>query len=414
MSNSGPTSIIAFALTSIGLFALAGFSAFGVMALPESAFVMPILIIGGVASAGICMILAGTGLEKGDEREQMHISNPLEAIMSRDFDTRDDDSAQVPFADSPDDMDNGPGFIATLLGKADSPFNNENAASKVISPFDKPFSRPDATPPQPDDPTLQYSDTVVLELLNLALERDRIDIFAQPIVQIPARHIEAFEFYGRIRAKPGVYIPGAKYRDIAKNAKLLTDIDNRVLLKSLETLRAEISRNLSQNKSKSFFINIAETTLLDQRFMHTLLQFLGRYRHLASLIVLEMSERDIKALPGKAREILNGLRDIGCRLSLSNISGPDIDIDWLTDNGIGYLRLPAPFIARHIRNNPEAADNLSIAIHTLDEKGIAVIADYVENNEDLAEILELPITKAQGYLLGRPDTPGVYNIRLAA
>lgn len=409
MSQSGPTSIIAFALTSTGLFALAGLSAFGVMALPESAFVMPALIIGGVASAGVCMILAGSGLEKGDGAEQMHISNPLEAIMNRD-----DESAQMPFPDSPDDMDNGPGFIATLLGKAESPFNNENASSTVISPFDKPFSRPDDTPPQPDDPTLQYSDTVVLELLNLALERDRIDIFAQPIVQIPARHIEAFKFYGRIRAKPGVYIPGAKYRNIAKNADLLTDIDNRVLLKSLETLRAEVGRNLSQNKSKSFFINIAETTLLDQRFMHTLLQFLGRYRHLASLIVLEMSERDIKALPGKARQILNGLRDIGCRLSLSNISGPNIDIEWLKDNGITYLRLPAPFIARHIRNNPEVADNLSSAIHTLDGNGIEVIADYVEDNNDLAEILELPITKAQGYLLGRPDTPGVYNIRLAA
>ena len=303
-------------------------------------------------------------------------------------------------------------FIKTLISRAEKNNRKNMKTDRRIRLF-KEMKHP--LPPilQEEEDFANFSDNLIAELLHLAIERNRIDIFIQPIVSIPQRHIMAFEFYGRLRAKPGLYIPATKYKNIARQEGLLSHIDNNVLVKSLETMRLEIEKNIKTGDLKNYFLNITGATLSDTTFMHTLLQFLGRHKNLASLLVFEITENEFLDLPDRNREILKGLAQIGCKFSLSNLKKGVYDCTELSKFGIAYLRLPSDMFAEKEMKD-HVVNDISKNIKMFREAGIEIIADYVENNETLSEVMEYPVTLAQGFLFGKPDTPGVYNIRLAA
>ena len=66
------------------------------------------------------------------------------------------------------------------------------------------------------------------------------------------------------------------------------------------------------------------------------------------------------------------------------------------------------------KSSPDNRRDLIASIELLEQEGIRLIADYIETNDQVSELSELPIGYAQGFLFGKPDTPGVYNIRMAA
>lgn len=359
----------------------------------------------GVVFVGLGLMLVGNQLDS--QGEDFAKANPLESIMNapNPVDPRE-------FARTKTDTDKS--FISTLFEKTPPLDHKETPFSPVVKIYDH-TPAPGPKTGQHDMKEIdKYGDQLVTELLYSALERDRIDVFVQPVVKIPQRQIQAYEFYGRIRARPGVYIPASRYRELAVKEGLLSKVDNRVLMKCLETLKIQVKKNIKKRELKSYFLNISGGTLTDTRFMHTLLQFLGRHKNLAKLIVLEISEHDLKALPPKTKAILDGLKQLGCQISLSELTGDRLDIQWMKSRAINYVRLSAPDLADMIRTSPENVESLSGAISKLEREGIQVIADYIEDNDTLTELLELPVRLGQGYLFGKPDSPGVYNIRLAA
>ncbi len=247
------------------------------------------------------------------------------------------------------------------------------------------------------------SDIVVKELLHNAIEHERVDVFVQPIVRLPQRQTRFYELFARIRAKPGLYLPAARYMQIAEQDNLGGPIDDLLLLHSLKTIHS----SAHIEKAAPFFINITGKTLRNGAFMKRLLNFLSQNRHLAPRLVFEMGQRDFADVPPAVLEIIKGLGTLGCSFSLDHVEAHDFDIAKLQRYRVRFVKMHAAMLLSY--NSAKEFTTLQRAKRVLEANGIGVIVERIETEEHMRGLLDFDLHYGQGYLFGKPGLQGAYK-----
>ncbi|MEA1937489.1 MAG: EAL domain-containing protein, partial [Pseudomonadota bacterium] len=192
--------------------------------------------------------------------------------------------------------------------------------------------------------TEKLSEARVIEIVREAVRTDRIDVFCQPIVALPQRKLRLYEMFSRIKIASGQYLEAERYIDIAKREKLVTAIDNLLLLRCMQMIRD--SRGEQERLIR--FCNISVGTLQDRGFMNDLSEFLREHPELVSRIVFELSQSDFANLPSDVDSILDVLGRIGCRFSMDQVTSLKIDPDELNRHSIRYVKIDAPTLLEEI------------------------------------------------------------------
>jgi len=258
-----------------------------------------------------------------------------------------------------------------------------------------------------DDPFADHaslSDMVVQELIKNAVENERIDIFVQPIVRLPQRKAVAYEIYARIRAKAGLYVPAARYMELARRQNFTGAIDNLLLIRTLEMLKEQAKSGLDTQ----FFVNIEPASLKNGKFMRGLLSFLANNRTMAKKLVFEMRYADFKTLPAPILQIMNALAMLGSTFSLDHVQDTDIDMRALLKHHVRYLKMKGDWMLTHTKSDLDFT-HLWRMKQKLEANGIRVIADRIESDATLLELFDFDPHYGQGFLFGKPDMPGAYE-----
>jgi cyclic-di-GMP phosphodiesterase TipF (flagellum assembly factor) len=233
----------------------------------------------------------------------------------------------------PDDLPPPPVQARSRLREIVSPYLREKkvvSADEAAMPStqDVPHKVREEKSKQEPDPNYNakdydfISDVVVKELVRNAISHERVDVFVQPVMRLPQRQTRYYEMFARIRAKPGLYLPAARYMKIAEQDNMNGRIDEMLLMHSLKTI--ENSAHIS--RAAPFFLNITGETLRNGAFMKRLLTFLQKNRHLAPRLVFEMAQRDFLALNEASKQVIKGLGTLGCAFSIDHVETQHFDI----------------------------------------------------------------------------------------
>lgn len=261
-----------------------------------------------------------------------------------------------------------------------------------------------ASAPQPD-----YSDDVVAELIHQAIQNDRIEIFAQPIVKLPSRKLQYLELFARIRARSGIYLNAENYRPLAEKETMIENVDHMLLTHVLDTIRNDERRNIHIG----YFINISSRSLRDKSYMTDLLDFVRMRRELAPRLVFELQYDDLKNLSPACYKLIDGLTHIGCQFSVDNVPNARFDNTLLSDHGFTFIKFSASHLMR-MCSEPDGEMDVARMKSTLDSSGLVLIVDKLETEHDLKELLDFEIDYGEGYLFGRPDLEMAYRPRRMA
>ncbi len=254
--------------------------------------------------------------------------------------------------------------------------------------------------------TDDFSDTVILELLHHALKHDQMDLFAQPVVSLPGRKVRYYELFGRIRARAGAYVPANRYMRMAHQDNLVTTIDKIILLKCLQHLRD----SKAEEVETGYFLNIGPGTLKSSSIIVSLLAFVAHHRPLAKRLVFEMGEEDFRKLDDSMKAVLKGLSKLDCRFSMDHLKGQEIDPEELRKNNISFLKVDAGWLVNEA-GSEEGLQHIRRLKKELENAGIEIIAEKIESNKDLRELLDHELDYGQGYHLGKPDYFSAYTRR---
>jgi cyclic-di-GMP phosphodiesterase TipF (flagellum assembly factor) len=235
-----------------------------------------------------------------------------------------------------------------------------------------------------------------LAVIRRAIDANRIDLYLQPIVTLPQRKVRYYEAMSRLRTETGEVLQAADFIPLAQRAGLMAKIDNLVVFRCVQVVR----RLLLKNRDIGLFCNLSETTLTDGAVFQQLLDFLDANRAIAPSVVLEFTQSGLRAAGPMENESLAALADRGFRFSLDNLQDLRIEPRDLAARGFRYIKIPGNLLV-----NPKDS---TTDIHPADLSdllgrfGIDLIAEKIESEAMVVDLLDYDVRFGQGFLFSPP------------
>lgn len=237
----------------------------------------------------------------------------------------------------------------------------------------------------------------LLETIRASLEENRVDLYLQPIVSLPQRKLRFYEALSRLRAEDGSVIMPAQYIKIAEPAGLMSVVDNLLLFRCVQIVR----RLINKNRDIGVFCNISGDTLTDTEFFPQFLEYMHHHRDLAGQIVFEFAQKSVEAGGVKAEENLSYLSSLGFQLSLDHVDTLNVDFARLHKLGFHHIKVRAETLTRGM-NGAQSAVAAEDFKKLLQRHGLNLIAERVEDEKTVVQLLDYSVDFGQGYLFGEP------------
>jgi cyclic-di-GMP phosphodiesterase TipF (flagellum assembly factor) len=174
-------------------------------------------------------------------------------------------------------------------------------------------------------------------------------------------------------------------------------IDNHILFRCVQVVR----RLTSKNRDLGVFCNISASTLNNAEFFPQLSEFMQANRALANSIMLEFSQSAVRSMGPIEHESLAALAELGFRFSLDRLTDLRIEPRELAERGFRFVKAPAALLLNRVTTQ-------AIDIHPADLSdllgrfGIDLIADHIESEGIVVDLLDYDVRFGQGFLFSPP------------
>jgi cyclic-di-GMP phosphodiesterase TipF (flagellum assembly factor) len=237
----------------------------------------------------------------------------------------------------------------------------------------------------------------ILAAVKNAIEHGRLDIYLQPLVSLPQRKVRFYEIVTRLRDANDQVLTAAEFVPVAESAGLMAEIDHAMMLRAIQVLR----RLMVRNKEVGVFVNIAATTLSTPETFAQCLDFLEANRALAASFVLEFKQSTLRSLGPIETEHLAALAQRGFRFSIDNVTDLRFEPRELADRGVRFIKVPASLLLDQ-REQPAADIHPADLSDLLGRFGIDLIAERIEGERAVVDLLDYDVRFGQGFLFAAP------------
>lgn len=246
--------------------------------------------------------------------------------------------------------------------------------------------------------------TVNIDTIREALEANRLDLHLQPIVTLPQRRVTFYESFTRLRDATGRLLAPGMFMHTAEQAGLMTEVDNLLLFRCVQLVR----KLTEQERKSAIFCNISLNSLADETFFPAFLDFMRQNADLTGSLIFEIPqiafmERDAVAARNMARMV-----DFGFRFSIDQVQDVDVDLEEMQRAGVRFIKIGGSRLVEALANferigglEPGSIAREDIA-GLFARYGVDLIADKIEDEATVVEILDLDIAYGQGHLFGAP------------
>lgn len=247
------------------------------------------------------------------------------------------------------------------------------------------------------DAAISRSQSQVLAAVRNAIEENRLDLYLQPMVTLPQRKVRFYEAVTRLRDEKDQIIAADDFVGIAEAAGLIGRIDHMVMLRCVQVLR----RLMVRNKDVGVFCNVSAETLARPATFAQCLDFLEANRALASSFVLEFKQSTLRNLGPTETEHLAALAQRGFRFSIDHVTDLRFEPRDLADRGVRFIKVPAALLLdqRQASSSDIHPSDLS---DLLGRFGIDLIAERIEGERSVVDLLDYDVRFGQGFLFAPP------------
>jgi cyclic-di-GMP phosphodiesterase TipF (flagellum assembly factor) len=223
---------------------------------------------------------------------------------------------------------------------------------------------------------------------------------------LPQRKARYYEGLTRLRTESGNVIEPPEFIEAADACGLMAKIDTMLLLRSVQVVR----RLQLKNRETSLFCNIAASTLNDPAVFPELLQYLTTNRALAPSLVLEFTQDVLHGIGLMEAESLAALRELGFHFCMDRVTDLRIEPRDLAERGIRYVKISASCLLG-AAETPHSDINIADLSSLLGRFGITLIAEHIETEAQVVELLDYGIRFGQGFLFSTPRPIRLESLR---
>jgi cyclic-di-GMP phosphodiesterase, flagellum assembly factor TipF len=237
----------------------------------------------------------------------------------------------------------------------------------------------------------------IVAMLSSAVDANRIDLYLQPIVTLPQRKVRYYEALSRLRTTEGDVVPAGDFIEYAEGCGLMPKIDNMLLFRCVQVMR----RLQLKNRDVGLFCNISAATLTDAAYFKQFLDFMDANRALAPSLMFEFTQEAYRAFGPLEHESLAALAEHGFRFSMDHVADLRMEPKELADRSFRFLKVPAKLLLNRAGGAQSDIHPADLA-DLLARSGIDLIAERIESESMVIDLLDYDVRFGQGFLFSPP------------
>ncbi len=230
--------------------------------------------------------------------------------------------------------------------------------------------------------------------------------YYQPIVDIRSGQLRGAEVLVRWRKADGTLVLPGSFIPLAENSGLIRamtfDLMRRVCVEAGEAIGQRPALKISFNFAGALFSD--ETIVKDVRNTFAVSPIK------LSQVVLEVTERDPIENFTLTRQVIAALQGLGVRIAIDDVGTGHSGLSYMLKLGVDIIKIDKMFVDAigTDRNSTTIVETLVDLAHNM---RMDVVAEGVENFEQVMHLRELGIRSAQGYVFA-PPLPGSAFLQL--
>lgn len=242
--------------------------------------------------------------------------------------------------------------------------------------------------------------------LRRALERNEFAAFYQPLVDLDNGRLIGFEALARWFHPERGMVPPGDFIPVAEETGLIEGIGNYICEAVLEQ-HAEWVQKYPDYGALNLSINCSPVELSSKKYTQRLDDMLSKYDVRRDMVKIEITESAIMDDPEEVAKILHELKELGVQL-------------WIDDFGTGHsslghmhlfpfdgIKVDRSFVSMHhseLKENPWVSKPqiVKTIVSLAQAIDCEVVAEGVETPEQYAQLKQLGVTFAQGFLFSKP------------
>ena len=248
--------------------------------------------------------------------------------------------------------------------------------------------------------TLRTTELQWLSILRKALEDDRFQLHAQPIVSTDSPEMcSHYELLLRLTDEHGNDLEASRIIRAAERYGMMCDIDRWVINEAL-CIIAEHNEYAGQHHV-TFAINLSGQSAADSTLIHYIKERILHYRVNPERLCFEITETAAISNFDNAVSLSKAIRGMGAQIALDDFGSGLSSFSYLKNLPIDVLKIDGQFILDIPENQVDHAMVKAIrdVAHSMQ---IITVAECVENRETLDVLANIGIDLAQGFHIGRP------------
>ncbi|MEM7251936.1 MAG: DUF1631 family protein [Pseudomonadota bacterium] len=236
-------------------------------------------------------------------------------------------------------------------------------------------------------------------LVERTLGEDRLQLRFQRIGSLTdADARPLFELLLGLRDDDGQSIPAREFVKAVEYHGQAAALDRWVFRNALRWMKDE---RRTVRKSGGFLLKLTGSSLEDDNLAEYLLGQLTESGVPPGKVIIEITESDALSHIAQASRLIRALGEFGCRFVLDKFASGQESHEQLKDLPVEFVKIEGRFVVDLLKDQ----DNLAV-VHSITELaralGVATIAEFVENEFTLIELMRMGVDLAQGHYIEEP------------
>ncbi|HEY1741344.1 MAG TPA: EAL domain-containing protein [Acidimicrobiia bacterium] len=252
-------------------------------------------------------------------------------------------------------------------------------------------------------PSMQTELTARHELhgdLRRAIAAGELELHYQPLVDLPTSRIESFEALVRWRHPTRGLIQPDAFIPVAEDTGLIVDLGRFVLH---EACRQIVEwRALPDAGDLCIGVNVSSHQLYEDSFVADVEAALAASGLPAPNLVLELTESALLTDSVHVQQRLAALKTLGVRIAIDDFGTGYSSLSYLRTFPIDFLKIDRTFVDELRADDDQGAVMVRSIISIGHNLRLDVIAEGIEDAEQLTALREAGCNTGQGFLFARP------------
>ena len=251
------------------------------------------------------------------------------------------------------------------------------------------------------DPSMNHKIVKQVELENearIALKEQQFFLALQPQIELTSKRLTGFEALLRWRHPERGLVPPGDFLPMLENTAMMSELDFWVMEKAIELLsRLEVSgyRNVKMA------INLSAAQFANSALLPYLMELIELYKVDARNIELELTETMLVADIERAVDVIQQIRALGCKIAVDDFGTGYSSLSYLKLIPSDIIKIDRSFIAGMLETDSDR-NIVSSTISMVRSMGQEIVAEGIEQPEQLFQLANMSCQYGQGYYISKP------------